>query len=170
MTKTYIGASKGVSLVSRLIRWRQWGFPYTHIFYVGQEFPEYPNDPDVIEAWWDGVVSGELSLRHTPGTEFSLYSFEVDSREQAVSIDDFMVSLVGKKYDWRGIFGFMAFSKKVENAKRWFCSECVFAAALRVEVELLLHTAPAEVSPRLFLKSPLLKHEGDYVLPKKEGE
>ena len=164
MAKAYVLASKGISLTSRLIRWWQWGFPYTHIAYCSDLAD--PNDPVVMEAWWDGVRKGWFSEVHTPGTEFAVFSVEV-SKSQKVQIERFLSSQTGRKYDWLGILGFPLRNWKLESKKRWFCSELVFTAFQKAGVELLKNTHPSEVSPRLFLKSPLLQFEYTSRLPSK---
>jgi uncharacterized protein YycO len=166
MPKAFVLASKGISLTSRLIRWWQWGFPYTHVAYVFNL--ENQEDPYVIEAWWDGVREGYFSEVHTPGTEYSVYSVEV-SGEQKDKIETFLFSQIHKPYDWLGILGFPLRNWKLESENRWFCSELVFAAFKQAGIELLKNTHPSEVSPRLFLKSPLLKFEYSTKLPKLPG-
>ena len=163
MAKAYVLASKGISLTSRLIRWWQWGFPYTHIAYCFDLTD--PNDPVVIEAWYR-VRKGWFSEVHTPGTEFAVYSVEV-SKNQKAQIERFLNSQIGRKYDWLGILGFPLRNWKLESKSRWFCSELVFTAFQKAGVELLKNTHPSEVSPRLFLKSPLLQFEYVSRLPSK---
>ncbi len=161
--KVYVLASKGISLTSRAIRFRQWGFPFTHIALVVDLKDK--NDPVVIEAWWNGVRKGRFSEVHTPGTEFAIYSVRV-SEHQKKKIFEFANSQIGKPYDWLGILGFVFFNPNLESKNRWFCSELVFAAFKQAGVELLKNTHPSEVSPRLFLKSPLLQFEYSAKLPK----
>lgn len=156
MSKAFILASKGISLTSRAIRFRQWGFPYTHIAYCLDL--ANPNDPIVIEAWCSGVRKGKFSGAHTPGTEFSVFSVSV-SKEQKEKIEKFLFSQLGKPYDFLGILGFILFNPNIESKNRWFCSELVFTAFKQARAELLKNTHPSEVSPRLFLKSPLLQFE-----------
>jgi len=126
---------------------------------------EDPNDPVVVEAWWNGVRCGKFSEVHTPGTEFAVYSVEV-SENQKGQIERFLTSQLKKGYDWLGILGFPLRNWKIERKDRWFCSELVFTAFKQVGVELLKNTHPSEVSPRLFLKSPLLQFEYTAKLPK----
>ena len=165
MPKAYVLASKGISLTSRLIRWWQWGFPYTHVAYCF--VLRNPNDPYVIEAW-NYVRSGFFSEVHTPGTEFAVYSVQV-TEEQKEKIEKFLQRQLGKPYDWLGILGFPLRSSKLERKDRWFCSELVFTAFKQAGVELLKNTHPSEVSPRLFLKSPLLQFEYSAKLPEVKG-
>jgi len=166
MPKAFVLASKGISLTSRLIRWWQWGFPYTHIAYCLDLSDQ--NDPTVVEAWWNGVRCGKFSEVHTPGTEFSVYSVEV-TKEQRDEIRHFLQRQIGKPYDWLGILGFVFFNPNLESKNRWFCSELVFTAFKQAGVELLKNTHPSEVSPRLFLKSPLLQFEYSTKLPEVEN-
>jgi len=167
MPKAYVLASKGISLTSQPIKWRQWGFPYTHIALVVDLADK--KDPVVIEAWWRGVRKGKFSKVHTPGTEFSIYSVEVTERQKE-RILKFAESQIGKPYDWWGILGFVLFNPNIERKDRWFCSELVFTAFWQAGVRLLLNTHPSEVSPRLFLKSPLLQFEYSTKLPEvKDG-
>ena len=162
MPKVYALASKGISLTSRLIRWWQWGFPYTHIAYC-LDLSD-PNDPVVIEAWWNGVRCGKFSEVHTPGTRFTVYSVEV-TKPQKNKIELFLERQIGKPYDWLGILGFLLRNWKLEEKYKWFCSELVFTAFWQAGARLLLNTHPSEVSPRLFLKSPLLQFEYSTKLP-----
>ncbi|WP_456459700.1 YiiX/YebB-like N1pC/P60 family cysteine hydrolase [Desulfurobacterium sp.] len=162
MPKAYVLASKGISLTSRLIRWWQWSFPYTHIAYC-LSLSDL-NDPIVVEAWWNGVRQGKFSDVHTPGTEFAVYSIQV-TEEQKEKIEEFLQRQLGKPYDWLGILGFPLRNWKLESKDRWFCSELVFTAFKQAGVELLKNTHPSEVSPRLFLKSPLLQFKYSAKLP-----
>ena len=162
LLKVYILASIGKSFTSRAIRFRQWGFPVTHIAFVVDLKDR--NDPVVIEAWWNGVRYGKFSEVHTPGTEFAVYSVEV-TKEQRDEIRHFLQRQIGKPYDWPGILGFVFFNPNLESKNRWFCSELVFTAFKQAGVELLKNTHPSEVSPRLFLKSPLLEFEYTTKLP-----
>lgn len=164
--KVHLIASKGISLTSRAIRFRQWGFPYTHIALVADLADR--DNPTVIEAWWNGVRKGKFSEVHTPGTEFSVYSVEV-TEKQKEKIFNFAESQIGKPYDWWGILGFILFNPNIEKKNRWFCSELVFTAFKQAGVELLKNTHPSEVSPRLFLKSPLLQFEYSTKLPEVKG-
>jgi len=166
LLKEYILASKGKSLDSRAIRFRQWGFPYTHIAYIVSLKDR--NDPIVIEAWRKGVRYGKFSEVHTPGTEFAVYSIEV-TKEQRDEIRYFLQRQIGKPYDWLGILGFVFFNPNLESKNRWFCSELVFTAFKQAGVELLKNTHPSEVSPCLLLKSPLLQFEYSTKLPEVKG-
>jgi len=86
--------------------------------------------------------------------------------ESFKKIEEFLQRQLGKPYDWLGILGFPLRNWKLERKNRWFCSELVFTAFKQAGVELLKNTHPSEVSPRLFLKSPLLHFEYSTKQPK----
>ena len=165
--KVYVGASKGISLGSKLIKYWQFGFPYTHIFYILGD--PVDNDPLIIEAWHQPILKGgrvclcNLSENHSKGTLYSVFSIEV-TENQKKNIESFLKDQIGKKYDFIGLLAFPFRMKKLAKNKRWFCSELVFEAFLRAGVELLQYTDSHEVSPALFLKSPLLKFEFQNIL------
>jgi len=165
-TYAYILASKGLSLTSQIIKWFQFGFPYTHIAYVvnygSDDFIEH--DPVVIEAWWPEVRIGRFSEVHTPGTPFTVFRVPVTLKEK-VKIEDFLMRQIGRKYDVIGLLAFLTRLKRVAKNNYWFCSELTFAAFKNAGVELLKFTEPQEVTPALFLKSPLLEKVYDSHLP-----
>jgi uncharacterized protein YycO len=162
----YILASKGISLTSLPIRIYQFGFPYTHIAYVlNYGEPGYDvNNPKVIEAWWPKVRVGYFKDVHTPGTEFTVFKLKA-TEEQKKKVEKFLMSQVGKWYDLIGLMTFVLRWKKVAKNNFWFCSELVFAALKNAGIEILKFTEPQEVTPRLFLKSPLLEKVYDGVVP-----
>jgi len=159
--KVYIGASKGISFTSRIIKWYQWGEPHTHIFYiVGNPIVK---NPLVIESFEKplfkgGVRKGRFFDLHTEGTEYDVYSVLV-TYEQKEKIEEFLEDKIGHKYDYLGILGFEFRSKNMQSKKRYFCSELVFSAFQHAGINLLANTFPSQVSPALFIKSPLLKTE-----------
>ncbi len=150
----YILATKGYSWISKIIRKWQYGYPYTHIAYVLNH--DIKNDPIVIEAWQPKVRQGRLSKVHSPVTPFGIW--EVTTTEnQKQEIEDYLRAQVGKPYDFIGLFGFPFRRKDIQNPDKFFCSELVFTALKKAGIELLQATDPSEVSPRLLLRSPLLK-------------
>jgi uncharacterized protein YycO len=158
----YILASKGLSFTSKVIKWYQFGFPYTHIAYVLSL--DIKNNPIVIEAWLPKVRKGRFSEAHTSGTPFTIFSLTV-SKQQKMMIEDFLLSQVGKPYDLFGLLVFLVRRKFIANNGKWFCSELVYTALTRVGIDLLKFTIPQEVSPALFLKSPCLKYEYSAICP-----
>ena len=154
----YILASKGISLSSMLIRWYQFGFPYTHIAYVtNYNSPDFnPHNPKVIEAWFPKVRIGYFSESHTPGTKFTIFRLKVTQQQKEV-IENFLYNQIGRPYDIIGLLTFLTRLKRIARNKFWFCSELVFRAIKEAGIDLLKYTSPEEVTPALFLKSPLLE-------------
>lgn len=81
------------------------------------------------------------------------------------AILDFALAQVGKGYDYRGIFGFIA-RKDIARAGRWFCSELVSAAFAQAGASLL-RMEPNKVSPGDLATSRLLMLSGMIVTPAK---
>ena len=160
--KIYILASKGLSFTSKVIRWYQFGFSYTHIGYVWSL--DDKRNPVVVEAWLPRVRLGRFSEAHTPKTPFSIFSIIVEERQKRM-IESFLLKQIGKKYDLFGLLSFAIRRKFPAKNDRWFCSELVFTAFQKAGINLLNYTSPQEVTPALFLKSPLLRKEFDSILP-----
>lgn len=153
-TSILILATRGHSWLSRIIRKWQYGYPYTHIAYVLNH--DIKNDPVVIEAWQPKVRQGRLSKAHSPITPFKIWEIK-GTEEQKAEIESYLKAQVGKPYDLMGLFGFPLRRKNIQDPDKFFCSELVFTALKQAGIELLQDTDPSEVSPRLLLRSPLLK-------------
>lgn len=142
---------KGKSVVSRLIQW-QTRSPYSH---VAVEL----DDGRIIEAWHIGGVSmykdrAAMAVYHEVGTEIDVYKPWALTAAQALNVERFLVSQVGKKYDFRSVFRFVSRRSAKENDK-WFCSELV-AEAFKYAGYPLLHGEAANFSPRDIAMSPNL--------------
>lgn len=161
MKKIYLGASKGKSLISKFIKWFQWGDAHTHTFYIPESQINLDN-PEIIEAWHNpnGVKKQQFFKNHTVGTEFDIYYVEA-TEEQYINFEAFMISKIGFKYDFLGFFGFATRLKSTESTDKYFCSELLFDGLIHVGIELFKNTVPQEISPAMFIKSPLLfKYKG----------
>lgn len=119
---------RGVSLVSRAIRW-QTRSEYSHAAWM---LP----DGSVIEAWRSGVrhVPSPF-VNHSPGTEIDVYAVDGLTSRQARDVRDFLLAQVGRGYDWLSVLRFV--SRREGASSRWFCSELVHAALAEAGVELL---------------------------------
>jgi hypothetical protein len=155
--KIYIGASKGISKTSRIIRWFQWGKRVTHIFYVvpGSNF----DDPIVIESLTSlGVIKSNLKANHKPGTEYDIYSIETSS-EKASIMDYHMHKKIGTPYDFIGLIGFGTRLNNTHDRGKEFCSETVSDGLLKTGIRLFRSLLPHQTTPHLFTESLILKHE-----------
>jgi len=190
----YFLAYRGKSFLSRVIRFATGG-DYSHIgLAVRRDVQGYDASVDLLgrlhvremgdlylwtpkdserprrdlSAWghwpWDAYVHDyAIDREHAPETQVDIFKLPCTEQE-AEKILHFFLDNYGARYDlWGAITSIVRPTE--QDKKRWFCSESMFAALLNAEKILLRDTQPAEVSPRLFLKSRLLKHVGDFVLP-----
>jgi len=153
----YIGVTQGISLYSKLIKFFQWGNLYTHTFYL--EESEYEKaDPIVIESTAGyGVHRAKLSVAHTLGTKYTIFSLKVTLKEKE-EVEKFLYSKMGSKYDYLGLLGFVA-RRSTEDSNKYFCSEFLYTALLYAKVKLFRTLTPTQVYPALFIESVLLKEE-----------
>ena len=140
--KIFIGASKGISFISKLIKKYQYNDPYTHVFYAyGDDLESIDlENPLLLEAVevpilkFGGVRVGKFFSNdfkyHTEGTEIDMFYIEV-TKEQKDNIESFLHSKIGLKYDYKGIFGFISKIQYMESKNKWFCSEILFEAFLK---------------------------------------
>lgn len=165
-TTIYFGASKGKSFISKIIRWFQWGYPYTHTFYVMDKTDK--DNPTVIEAWHEPLLKGgsvrlgkffEENEYHTKDTEIDYFALEVTVKQKE-DLEIFLMSKLGFKYDIVGISGFATRLKNTHSKSKYFCSEILFEGLQHVGIDLWKYTSPQSVSPAMFVKSPLLKKLG----------
>ena len=68
--------------------------------------------------FFDGVVAKKGEISTIPSYQIS-FTIKEDSLYEKYKL--FLDAQVGKKYDFLAIFGF--FGKRVEDPKRWYCSE-----------------------------------------------
>jgi hypothetical protein len=156
--KIYLFASKGISLTSKIIKFWQFGFPYTHTGFIVDGYKQV--NPLIAEMWFEGFRITSFYKGHTEGTNYIVYSLDVNE-EQYDEFERIIYSYLNNppKYDWLGILGFPLRNKNINLKKRYFCSEFCFYVLQQIGINLLINTTPSEVSPRLILKSPLLNYE-----------
>ena len=120
--------------------------------------------PLVHEAWSGGVNwKSNFGKDHESGTVVDLYSVSLDD----VQHDNLLMWLteqVGMTYDFEALAGFVL-RKDLHSTGKWFCSELDFAGLQSVGVNLLERIMPYKVSPGCFVTSPLLKPQGQVVVP-----
>jgi uncharacterized protein YycO len=150
-----IALYKGVSKPSRIIRAFNWS-EYSHAAWVD-------DDGSVYQAWSKGVtLTRSISEDHTPGTEVHLYTVIGETPETREEVRKFMISQLGKKYDWLGILGFVFRAKSLHRRTKWFCSELV-AEAYASAAHPLVRAPSFKVYPGMLAASPLLKHTGGMI-------
>jgi len=88
--------------------------------------------------------------------------FEVPTTpEQDTIIKDFLVSQLGKKYDWPAIWGFVLHTTKEgrKQYSKWICSELVFAAFRKAGVPLLERIEAWKVSTTILSYNTTMIYE-----------
>lgn len=143
---------KGVSVGSRLIRWFNWG-DYNHVAWEDNDTGE------CIESWRKGVtLSDSIHVNHTPGTVFDRFRLDT-TPAQEMAVRTWLLTQVGKGYDWGGILHFI--TRPIadhDNKARWFCSELIFAAyQIAAGINILERIVANRVYPSILIASPLLK-------------
>jgi len=145
---------KGKSLISKAIQWRTWGI-YSHAAW-------WMRDGSVIEAWHKGGVSHSESpaTLHTPGTQIDLFDFcHIDAVSPPRS-ESFLLSKVGRKYDFKAVLRGFTFHLNRDNPDKWFCSELCHAAAVAGGLPLLSRIPDWKIDPTKLSYSPHLTHVG----------
>lgn len=134
-----VACYQGTSFQSRLIRWLTRS-DYSHVAVVLR-------DGRVVEAWDSGVrVVDSLSDQHTPGTLVDVFEFTPAlTEEQEAAGERYLLSRVGRKYDWKNVFRFVT-KRQGQDNDRDFCSELLANTAQVMGVNLFNRT-PAWMIP-----------------------
>ena len=169
----YIAAYRGIGWVSKAIRLLTYS-KYSHIGVLFTSDMEVEvagkvhiiRAGNVIEAWQGGVrLSGSLLASHTPDTPVDMFEFKTPlSREQEMRAAQFLVSQLGKSYDYLNVLRFVPvvrwlFPHPMPSAwtrSRVFCSELAMEMSIEIGRPLLERCKPWEVPPRDPPRSPLL--------------
>lgn len=127
--KLYIAGYKGAGFGGGLIKWFTFGgYSHVSLVFVGSAMGNLEIDAlqgKGVSCRVDGQIKNPRDL------------FEVSADADRVqSIYATAQTLCGRKYDWRGIYGFLR-RKKRENPNKWFCSELVAHCLKENGIELL---------------------------------
>jgi hypothetical protein len=172
-----VTAYRGVSLISKAIRWQTWS-DYSHVglglwFDDRMTLADWIATGETIEAWQSGGVrSGKAGpcAGHTLGTRIDLFDLPGAWPATQATAWHFASQQVGKGYDFRGVLRFLPRSgRHPDSDDRWFCSELVEAALYEAYSPLLLRIEPQRVTPALIVLSPLLRYIGSCQHPKGWG-
>jgi hypothetical protein len=98
------------------------------------------------ERFWHGRVDryDRIGALHTPGTIITVYNWSLTPEQEAKCIE-YLDSQRGKKYDFRGIFGFLR-RRDTEDPEKLFCSEYGMRASIACG-DPLLNADPAKIAP-----------------------
>lgn len=100
---------------------------------------------NVIEAVWPKVRRS--SLAHLLETHRDYEIAEIDVELDAVALS-FAGSQIGKRYDWRALFGLITPTRDWERTEQWDCAELV-AAAINAGSRKPLFRDKARVTPQM---------------------
>ena len=151
----YVLNYEGKSLISRAIQAVTWSkFSHTALC---------DKSGLTIEAWHHGGV--EITehpwVNHKPETPITVYAFDDNADLDMIWFS--MSTLVGKKYDFRALLGFLPVLRYfwADSNSHWFCSHSVVEACRMAFYDLFsLQTMLYKVSPGLIDMSPRLTRIG----------
>jgi hypothetical protein len=142
----------GFSLIASTIKW-QTHSPYSHVSVVLR-------DGRVIEAREFEGVRILPALRVGEKERIDLFSIDGLTDAKANAIETFLLSQLGKPYDYSSIIRVFLFRKQErrEAAGKWFCSELAYAGLCK-GVTPFRRLEPFKVSPGYLITSPILTYE-----------
>ncbi len=126
---------------------------YTHVALVlddGRVIESYPGTGVRLRrSVTDGMKNYKIDIFEVPTTE-----------EQNEIIKDFLANQIGKKYDYSAFLGFVFYTTTQDRreSNRWMCSELVFSALQKVDINLLERVKAWMVSPTIVSFSPIMKY------------
>lgn len=99
----------------------------------------------VIEAVWPRVRRVPLSrvIEMHRDHEFA----EIDVELESVALS-FAGSQIGKRYDWRALFGLITPTRDWERTEQWDCAELV-AAAINAGSRRMIFRSHARITPQM---------------------
>jgi hypothetical protein len=157
-----IALYKGVSPISRLIRWQ------TRSVYSHAAFYDFRTGL-IFEAWSKGGVQGWIdpAKHHTPGTEIDFFRLRQDlTPDEVRTLDLYLATQQGKPYDYLGVLRFLTRTAPRRPDSAWFCSELVYQALLIVGRTLFVRVDPYKIAPAHLAWSPELILTGFTTLPR----
>lgn len=126
----HIIAYKGKSFFSKLIRWKT-SSEYSHVEAVNNYEVNGFDTYGAINL--KGVMWCKIDW-HTKGTHYDVYSIDV-TEDEFINFWKFLMSQRSKKYDIRGIFGYVTY-KPLNDKNKWYCSEILYSALKIIGIEL----------------------------------
>ena len=131
----------GTGLIGRLIRRFTWG--------------EYAHVAIEVDGWTYEALEGKGVIKHksTRNPDLTLRAPDIVKAK----LLEYLESKVGLKYDWWGIYSFIA-RKKRQDANKLFCSEYAASAFEYAQMPLLERVEAWKISPSMLSCTPLL-HE-----------
>jgi len=154
---------RGTSFISKVIEWFSWGV-YSHTSWTFATLVDgkLAGDTTEWESWTSNGVEhvAVIGKNHEKGTVIDLYDLDRPlTIEEAELGTAFLQLQLKKKYDYRGILGFLL-REKTASSKKYFCSELIFDFLLHCGRTILLRVKPYQVSPQMIPMAPSLVYIG----------
>jgi len=156
-------AYKGKSFwPSKCIEWMNWS-DYSHVSWLNR-------DNTVTEAWAPKVRNvPDLDSGHSNGTPIDIFDIPIMTESQRDIIEAYLKNQIGLKYDWAGVFKFLPRITSAHTNNKWFCSELIFEACKKANLNLLKRIPPYKVYPGMVVISPLLTYVRTHIVENKNG-
>ena len=147
----YFIGYKGISLVSKVIKWRTNGV-YSHV----GEIKNLETLSELSSFEGNGGVGFTDPSFHKRGTPYDIFELEV-TKKQEREFRLFKEKQIGLEYDFLGILGFFV-NRDFQSQDKWFCSELESYSCMKAGVDILNFDIkpPRIISPTDFLSSPKL--------------
>lgn len=150
---------RGTGIINRAIRFFSRG-GYSHVAIILK-------DGSIIEAYPFKGVRRRSGIKDEIKKDTTIETYMVPaSHEECISIEQFLISQLGKKYDYLSVFGFILYATKESRkaSQKWFCSELVFAAFQKANINLLERVDAWKVSPSLLSYSPYINFVDRFIV------
>lgn len=160
--KIQIIAHNGVGRGSKVIGWATRGFSHVSLRIIGASVQlknemskrygvKLTDDHEIESIQGKGVHDQPF----VPSDNQAWYEFDC-TESQAIKIIVEACSLVGCKYDWRGIGGFALRFENWHNPKKWFCSELVAWCLLQAGI-ILMNMPCHWIQPNICVKNTVCR-------------
>lgn len=140
---------RGTGFIDTIIRWQTWG----SVAHAALWVPANVTGNYIIEATASGVISRPLDNPFSEPAE--VYDVPMMSESGWASAIIYAKKQIGKPYDFRGLFQFVARDGS-DNPRAWFCSDLVFECVRQGGVLLVARVPRCKVSPEKLRESGLL--------------
>jgi hypothetical protein len=135
MTQVLFLNNKGI-IVPKLIEW----FTWSHFDHVEVISPDGLNSASALE--FHGVIERPIDTVLAKAKNYTIVEFPADP----VKTYSFVLSQLGKSYDYASVFG-IAFHKNWNEKNTWFCSDIIAAALASGGLQLFRDNYDRRITP-----------------------
>lgn len=111
--------------------------PYSHV----ESLLDYKDNHSIAAVMGKGVVIGKINRWLRRETVITIPC----TRKQAEKYNDSLFTQLDSKYDWSGLWGWVA-DRDWQDPSKWFCSELIAYALFQADILKFL-TPPHSISP-----------------------